>query len=104
MGFVTEGLGLSLDMAVCLGKLLGFSEPQFTGTDSCRPDEGVLIVTWSGFVLSIRRSKGSGPTCALAPSHAGGKSPSWTKEEESVCGRARSVLHSQGASGGVGLS
>lgn len=38
-----------------LGRLLGLSEPQVTRADSCRFDEGVLIVTWSGSVVNIRR-------------------------------------------------
>lgn len=38
-----------------VGRLLGFSEPLFTGIDACRFDKGVSVVRWSSLVVSIRR-------------------------------------------------
>ena len=44
-----------------VGRLLNFSEPQFTGIDACRFDKGVSIVRWSGL------NKGLGPEYAYLP-------------------------------------
>lgn len=44
-----------------VSRLLNFSEPQFTGIDVCRLDQGVSIVRWSGL------NKGVGPECAYLP-------------------------------------